>query len=151
VDIGALIAGTYDGLAALVLEGSHKIGVSGGSQAKQDVLSGQEQSTGADGEERTLTAWVLFLEFGIGLDQREGLVLVTLENAASVAAKHDDHIPLLQSLVGFLPRDLGADNHTLIGDHAGVIARDGDIKGFGGCYPMGSVMRQTGCGKPPGQ
>jgi hypothetical protein len=131
LDLGELIIElTLGSCLAQLLELDDVVRVGGGGQAQQDALVGQEQRAGADAHESALLGGVILLQLGEGADEVERLGLL-LENGGAVAARDDEHIVVLQLLVGLLPAELALDERALGREDVGLSACQGDLKGLG--------------------
>ena len=117
-------------MTAEVLEGGHVVWVGGGGQAGEDSELGQEEGSGADGQEGALPSRVVLLEFGKGRDDGQGLGL-GLQDGAAVTADDDEDIELVEALVRLLEGDLGVDHDTLVGDNLGLGSGNSAVEGSG--------------------
>ena len=72
----------------------------GSWQTAQNALLGQEEGTGADGEEGALFVWVFLLQVRPGSDDAQGFGF-GLEDLICVTARDDEDVEFLETLVGF--------------------------------------------------
>lgn len=132
-DIGTLRQVSRGSVAANIFKLGQVIGMGSGRETRENVLPGEQESTGADGEECALAGWVLFLKLGPVIDQAEGFLLF-VEDILGVAADDDENIKILEALVCFLERELAVDDDALLGQGLFLGAGNSHFEGFGGCF-----------------
>ena len=129
-DIGSLLEVSSSGLAAEDLELGQVVGVGSGREAREDAFLGEEERSGADGQNGALASRVLLLKLGEVGDEASRLGLL-LEDFGRVAAKNDEDIEFLESLVSLFEGDLGANDDALLGNDLRLGAGKGHLEGPG--------------------
>lgn len=113
VDVGSLLRITDGRVAADVLKGSHVVGVGRSRQTREDADLGEEEGSGADGQEGALSGRILLLQLRVGLDQGKRLRLA-LERGIGVTADDDHDVEVIEALMGLFVCDLGINNDALL-------------------------------------
>lgn len=85
----------------------------------------------------SLSSGVLLLNLAVRRDEVERLGL-RLQDSISVATEDNNNIEILETLVGLLEGDLGADDDALTAQNLGLSSGDGDVEGLGGCRQLSS-------------
>jgi hypothetical protein len=129
-DIGSLLEVSSSSIAAEVLELGKVVGVGSGREAREDALLGEEERSSADGQNGALAGRVLLLKLGEVGDEASRLGLL-LEDFGRVAAEDDEDVEFLESLVGLLEGDLGANDDALLRNDLGLSAGKGHLEGPG--------------------
>ena len=113
--IGALRHVALLNVGQEVLKFEVVIRVSSGALASEDTDVGEQESSGADGEECALAGGVLLLKVGKGLDDGEGAALV-LDDSIIVTAGNDNDVNVREHLHSLLVVDMGVKGSSLARD-----------------------------------
>jgi len=115
-----------------ILELCVEIGVCGGRQAIEDALLSEEEGAGVDGEESSFLLWIFLLDVGVGLDEVERLGLLFIpDDVFGVAARDDDDVELVETVLGFIVTHVRTETGTLGRDRVFIVGAEGDLEGFG--------------------
>jgi hypothetical protein len=111
-DVGPLLQLSLGSVAAQDLKFGHMIRVGCGRQPGENARLGEEEGSGANGEQGPLAGGIILLNLCEGIDEGQRLGLV-LQDIFAIATEDDENIKVLQALMGFFEADLGADDNTL--------------------------------------
>lgn len=139
-DVGTLSEVLGSSITAQVLKLGQIVRVGSGRETREDVLLGEEERTGTDGEDGSLASWIFLLELREVGDQTERLQLL-VDDLLRVATDNYKDIKIFKAVVGLFVSDLRANDDTLLRERVGLGANDGDFESLG-VYRRGKISIQ---------